>query len=314
MVKRFRSKQLSNPVKANLGESIFKSAPNGPGIYWFLSSSGNKLYVGKAKNLKNRLNQYKNATLKTASKKTLRMLNLAASLHWQCCESELCAFLCENKVLREEKPMFNRVNTRPEGYYFIGMKFFAGTSLQLILTTNPEIDGFEMFGAFKNRLLVRESFKSLLRLLWLSQVGFRLFQPQNLVRKIPRQLLSDDAIYKYDFHLLDEPENLTQKIRLFLTGMDRSFLDWLFEELLDKSQVPGFSNQSCNRLIDEDFKQLSEFYQYCPFKNNQLLEMLKKNQKTMPEKESLRPPFSGVIRGEVLDDLLSEFRLSIDKD
>src|SRR4051812_41835254 len=46
---------LANPLDSKLGKAFFSEIPKSPGIYFFESAHGAILYVGKAKNLRNRL-------------------------------------------------------------------------------------------------------------------------------------------------------------------------------------------------------------------------------------------------------------------
>src|SRR5438045_2419772 len=99
-----------NPLKKTLGNEFFLKIPRDPGVYYFLDKDENILYVGKAKNLRNRLNSYKNLNLSDASKKTMQMLHSAESIRWELHSTELQACLRENYLLRLLKPKFNIVN------------------------------------------------------------------------------------------------------------------------------------------------------------------------------------------------------------
>jgi len=89
-------------------ELIKKKIPlvsNSPGVYRMLDKKGQVLYVGKAKNLPNRLKSYvlnKNHTIRTE-----RMLNLTNSLEIVTTNSESEALLLEANLIKKFKPKFN---------------------------------------------------------------------------------------------------------------------------------------------------------------------------------------------------------------
>ena len=56
-----------------------KDVPDNPGVYLMLDKEGNIIYVGKAKNLKNRLRQYFHNSVKTA--KVMAMLEQLCLRH-----------------------------------------------------------------------------------------------------------------------------------------------------------------------------------------------------------------------------------------
>ncbi len=89
------------------GREIIKSyisdLPELPGVYRFLNSSKVILYIGKAKNLKNRVSQY---TLELTGKNKI-MISLACSVEYNITESESSALLLESQLIKKFKPKFN---------------------------------------------------------------------------------------------------------------------------------------------------------------------------------------------------------------
>src|SRR4051794_37139240 len=102
-----------NPLLQRKGPEFFAGIPRTPGVYLMLGVEGSILYVGKAKDLRARLNSYKRAKPDQVSRKVIRMLNLVRDIRWEECPTEVAALLRENHLLRELCPPFNVVNTRP---------------------------------------------------------------------------------------------------------------------------------------------------------------------------------------------------------
>ena len=84
---------------------MLSSLPSSPGVYWFLDSEDNVLYVGKAKNLKNRVRSY--TQIKQLSHRIKQLVVTAEQLKFETLESELEALLVEAELIRTYQPHFN---------------------------------------------------------------------------------------------------------------------------------------------------------------------------------------------------------------
>ena len=86
-------------------KSIVDKSPTNPGIYKMLDHNQNILYVGKAKNLPNRLKSYvaeKNHIIRTE-----RMLSQTFKLEITTTANESEALLLEANLIKKYKPKFN---------------------------------------------------------------------------------------------------------------------------------------------------------------------------------------------------------------
>jgi excinuclease ABC subunit C len=83
-----------------------KEAPKLPGVYRFIDASGEILYVGKAKNLQNRLRQY---FLKELGRgpAIAQMVEKAARIEWSETDSEIEAVILEADLIKKLKPKYN---------------------------------------------------------------------------------------------------------------------------------------------------------------------------------------------------------------
>ncbi|CAI8308125.1 MAG: UvrABC system protein C [Acidimicrobiales bacterium AG-410-I20] len=82
------------------------SIPEGPGSYQFLDNNGQVLYVGKAKNLRHRINSYFGKKPHT-SPRTNQMLSEAEEVEWIQVKNELESLLLEFNLIKEHRPRFN---------------------------------------------------------------------------------------------------------------------------------------------------------------------------------------------------------------
>ena len=98
---------MENQLKFTNKKEIFSKKlelPLEPGIYQFFDSKEKLLYVGKAKNLKNRVSSYFN---KGTNKKASNLRNQIKFLELIITNSESDALILEQSLIRKKKPPFN---------------------------------------------------------------------------------------------------------------------------------------------------------------------------------------------------------------
>lgn len=161
-----------NPLATKAWEPFFAALPRVPGVYVMLGQTGAVLYVGKAKNLRARLQSYRRARPAEAARKTVRLVHQIRAIRWVASASERDALLTENRWLRELAPSFNRVNTRPQAYPFLALERRAGDAgdaefrLRLVLAPGDLVAGARLYGCFKSRGLLARALGSLGRVAW----------------------------------------------------------------------------------------------------------------------------------------------------
>ena len=83
-----------------------KHLPTDPGVYIMLDKDAHVIYVGKAKNLKNRVRQYFYSSVKT--EKVMAMVKNVADFYYIIAPSEIDALSLENNLIKKYKPRYNR--------------------------------------------------------------------------------------------------------------------------------------------------------------------------------------------------------------
>ena len=169
------------------GKAFLKTIPDGPGVYFVYDAKDALIYVGKAKHLRRRISQYRNAKRRKAHYKMREIVRDAARLEWQCCTSHLEACLLETRLIQERRPRWNVAGAFYFMYPMFGLKWEGG-NLTFCYTTEPEsyfasAPGFELHGAFRSREVCREAFFALMKLL--TFVGHA--NPRNRRRGTPYQ-------------------------------------------------------------------------------------------------------------------------------
>lgn len=135
-----------------------KNIPEAPGIYVFWKEL-EPIYIGKAKNLKNRLSSYFNLQLEN---KTARMVRVAQNFSIIQVTSELESLLLEAKLIRTYKPKFNIAAKDDKHPLYI--KITKEKYPRVITVRKIEIkDYLAYFGPFPNSTTVRGVLKLLRR-------------------------------------------------------------------------------------------------------------------------------------------------------
>ena len=140
-----------NLFDRTFGADFIKSVPLRPGVYQVLDAGGAVIYVGKAKSLRRRLQQYRNARRLKRHEKMRTILVAAHSLQVTACESDLDALLLENRLIQTLRPRFNIAGAFSFLYPCIGL-VRSERELHLCYSTSPvEFPMFDFFGAYRSR-------------------------------------------------------------------------------------------------------------------------------------------------------------------
>ena len=85
---------------------ILKNAPHKPGVYKMKDAEGRIIYVGKAKDLKNRISSYFNKT-SDHSAKTQKMVEQIRDIDYSVVDSELEALILDTNIIKQLRPKYN---------------------------------------------------------------------------------------------------------------------------------------------------------------------------------------------------------------
>jgi excinuclease ABC subunit C len=99
-------------------KSILPSLPEDPGVYRYFDESGTIIYIGKAKNLKNRVSSYF-TNIQGKDNKTRRLVSQIRNLEFTIVHSEFDALLLENTLIKQFQPKYNILLRDDKTYPFI---------------------------------------------------------------------------------------------------------------------------------------------------------------------------------------------------
>ena len=135
--------------------------PTQPGVYRFLNSRGVVIYVGKAKNLRNRVGSYF-ASPDRLLERTRRMVETARSVDWTVVQTERAALQLEYAWIKEFQPDFN-IRFRDDKSYPYLVVTLGDDIPRVFLSRRKGIDGAKYFGPFSNSWALRDTLSTLLR-------------------------------------------------------------------------------------------------------------------------------------------------------
>ncbi len=131
-------------------KSVLSLLPDKPGVYQFIDSYGNILYVGKAKSLKKRVASYFS---KNQSGKTVLMLKRSNDIRHIVVENESDALLLENNLIKKHQPRYNILLKDDKTFPWICIK---KEPFPRVFSTRHVIrDGSTYFGPYTSALMVR---------------------------------------------------------------------------------------------------------------------------------------------------------------
>jgi len=134
--------------------------PNDPGVYRFFDKDEKVIYVGKAKNIKNRLNSYFGNNLQI---KTRRMVNTAVRVDWTLVKTEVEALQLEFTWIKQYNPDFNVQFKDDKSYPYLAIDLKSEFP-RLFISRSKKIPGVRYFGPYSHAWALRSTFETLIKI------------------------------------------------------------------------------------------------------------------------------------------------------
>ncbi len=133
--------------------------PEEPGVYRFYNKSDKVIYVGKAKNLKNRLSSYFGSNL---AQKTYRMVHEAVRVDWTIVKTELEALALEFSWIKQYHPTYNVQFKDDKSYPYLAISL-EDEYPRMFITRKEKRPGLKYFGPYTNAWALRNTYEVLLK-------------------------------------------------------------------------------------------------------------------------------------------------------
>lgn len=143
----------------NLKEKV-KNLPSCPGVYLMKDSLNTVIYVGKSKNLKSRVGSYFQDS-KSHPPKVVKLVKNLKDFDYILTDTEFEAFILECKLIKEIKPIYNKLMKSPKSYSYIKIKI--NEKYPDIERSNEIVknDGNLYFGPYTNKNTVEKGIQGI---------------------------------------------------------------------------------------------------------------------------------------------------------
>jgi excinuclease ABC subunit C len=133
--------------------------PNNPGVYKWMDKDGRVIYVGKAKNLKQRLTSYFQPPQKLHPR-TATMVSTAEFLEWTLVQNELEALTLEHSWINQFEPRFN-VIFRDDDKAYSYLAFSQEEFPRVFITRGKRLKRHKFFGPYPQAWAIKSTFEVL---------------------------------------------------------------------------------------------------------------------------------------------------------
>jgi excinuclease ABC subunit C len=202
--------------------------PEHPGVYRFYNKQDKVIYVGKAKNLKNRLSNYFQANLAT---KTHRMVHEAVRVDWTIVSTELEALALEFSWIKQYQPKYNVQFKDDKSYPYLALSLNDDYPM-IFITRKDKRPGLKYFGPYTNAWALRNTFEVLLKVFPVRSCSSANF---TRAQRSKRQCLLGDigkcAAPCVGWISQDDHKQLAQRLNEFMESGMENILPKLHEEM-----------------------------------------------------------------------------------
>lgn len=157
-------------------KDLVKVIPKDPGVYFFKNDKRDIIYIGKAKNLRNRVRSYFQKN-KYQSPKNISMIKRIEDIEWIVVRNEVEALLTEANLIKKHQPFYN-VNLKDDkSFPFI--RITNEPFPRVFITREIIKDGSKYFGPYTDVVYLRRTLKAIRRIFPVRSCDF--FIDQNVI-------------------------------------------------------------------------------------------------------------------------------------
>lgn len=223
--------KMKNPALKKTGKSL-KDFPRSPGVYKFYNKNGELIYIGKAKDLRERISSYfrHNSEKNYKLEKILQYVN---DIETEITDSELSALILESKLIKKEKPRFNSALKRYRFHPFLKLDV-QNKYPKIEKVYEIENDGANYYGPFSSGLTVNRILKEVNENFKLRKCDFKFLKPAE----------NHSTCMYFEMGKCNAPCNFTQSyndyrnevesVHSYITSANCYSIESVYEKLMNK--------------------------------------------------------------------------------
>ncbi|GAB2873698.1 excinuclease ABC subunit UvrC [Microbulbifer echini] len=215
-----------------------------PGVYQMFDADNHILYVGKAKNLRNRLASYFRSSGLTT--KTMALVQKIGSIEVTVTRSETEALVLEQSLIKSQRPPYNVMLKDDKGYPYIFLSS-SDTFPRIALHRGAKRKKGRYFGPFPNASSVRDSLNFLQKTFRIRSCEDSVFR--NRSRPCLQYQIDRCTAPCVDFISPDEYRQDVRHAEMFLTGKSDNIIRELADQMDESSRALEFEKAA--RLRDQ---------------------------------------------------------------
>jgi excinuclease ABC subunit C len=224
-----------------------ESLPPGPGVYQHKDADGKVLYVGKAKNLRNRVRQYFQKS-RAMEARIEAMLARATDIEIIVTDNEVEALILEANLIKKLKPRYN-VNLKDDKSY----PYIVITNEpypRVFVTRHIRRDGSRYFGPYTDVKNVRSALKSIRDIFQIRSCNF--FLDEDVIRKRKVKICLDYHIKKCEgpceaFVSFEKYNAMIDQVAELLRGKTGSLIEKMRKEMEEAASAMRFEDAAAIR-------------------------------------------------------------------
>ena len=218
----------------------YKNIPDNPGVYLMKNEKGKILYVGKAKNLRNRVSSYfKNINSHNA--KTLELVKNIRDIEFFICKTEVEALILENNLIKKNKPKYNILLKDEKTYPYIKFTREKFPKIEVVRSTKRLNEKADYFGPYPMGIFF--AVKSLLKIFPMRDCNRNMEKITKPCLKYHMNTCPAPCVYK---DIETEYNVNVENFKSFLKGHQSDILD-----ILEKRMKHFSDNMEFERAINE---------------------------------------------------------------
>lgn len=218
----------------------YKNIPDNPGVYLMKNEKGKIIYVGKAKNLRNRVSSYfKNINSHNA--KTLELVKNIRDIEFFICKTEVEALILENNLIKKNKPKYNILLKDEKTYPYIKFTREKFPKLEVVRSTKRLNEKADYFGPYPMGIFF--AVKSLLKIFPMRDCNRNMEKITKPCLKYHMNTCPAPCMYK---DIETEYNVNVENFKSFLKGHQSDILD-----ILEKRMKHFSDNMEFERAINE---------------------------------------------------------------